>query len=205
MQHHNYPAPAPEHLAYIQDARRRNVAEQDISLALTTRGLTAQEIADALAPGCVICDIAEQSHEKIRLYSPTVMTLYGVLLGYPVFWYMAWRNTHALRGNDRMMHRLRRFGFLFLCWVILCIAVLGGPLRLSSVRDWLPSVLVTAVSIVAVLFMRIRVMVYHLPFRMDAQQRDECARADVMIPFLFGVLWLGVLWYAVPCIMRVLG
>ena len=205
MQHHNYPTPAPEHLAYIEAARRADVPEKNIELELIKRGLTAADVTAALAPGCTVCDIAEHSTEKIRLYSPLRMTLYGLLFGYPIFWWMGWKNSLALRGQDRMLGRLRRFGFLFLAWMIGMTALLGALHDRMILGTWLPTTVFVVSSLCAVIFMRIRVQVYHLPFRLDAQQRDELAPADLMIPFFLGVVSWVCCFFLLPHVVPLLG
>lgn len=196
MMHHDYPLPPPETLAWIEDARRIGTPEGFIREELARRGMDAEAIAYALAPGATVCAIAESSTEKIPLHPFSRMLLYGAVLGFPAAWFMARENSRALRGQDRI-GRWCLIRFLVSYFFVLCtlgfLVWLFGRMTGTSGDLWtfVPFVVLAMhVSATAILWLVARRA--QEPFRADAAGRDELAPADLMVPFGFGLLGLFV-------------
>jgi small-conductance mechanosensitive channel len=190
MMHHDYPLPPPETLAWIEEGRRKGVAEQTIVQELQRRGMSAAAIAAALAPGATVCALAESSVEKISFYTFARMTLYGCVIGFLAAWFMVRRNSQALRGQDRMG---RSLGWMLPAYLLLMV-VMGFvvrallPVAHLSFGFWtVISMKMVAIHVIGTLLFVSRARRAQQPFADDAMQRDEYAPADLMIPFLFGV------------------
>ncbi len=191
MMHHNYPLPPPETLAWIEEGRRKGIAEQVIIQELQRRGMAAEAITAALAPGATVCALAESSAEKISLHSFSRITLYGCLLGFPAAWFMMRQNSQALRGQDRMGRKLS----WILAPYLLVVVAIGFfvrtllPLLHIPLGFWTVIIIkLIGLHVVATVLLVGRARRAQQPFSDDAIQRDEYAPADLMIPFLFGLI-----------------
>ncbi|MBP9748588.1 hypothetical protein KBD18_00120 [Patescibacteria group bacterium] len=193
MMHHDYPLPPPETLAWIEEGRRKGIAEQIIAEELQRRGMTAEAITAALAPGATVCAIAESSVEKISLHSFSRMLLYGCLLGFPAAWFMVRENSQALRGQDRMGRLLAALLAPYLLVVVaigFCLRLLLPLLHIPLGFWTLVTIKLIGLHLLATLLLVRRATRAQQPFCADALQRDEHAPADLMIPFLFGIIGL---------------
>lgn len=191
MQHHDYPMPPKEIWDRILEARRTGVSEEKIAAELRGRGLDEQAVAAALAPGAVVCAIAESGPDMINHHSHGQMLAYGLIFGLPSAWLMARTNSIELWGQDRMG---RKLPLLLALWAaVAAILVVGGiPLGWSihPYPTWLPRlfavVYVVANAVLTWIFVS---MARHVqrPFHADAERRDELAPASVMVPLLVGI------------------
>lgn len=189
MMHHNYPFPSADIYFWIEEARKKDVSESTIREELVRRGLSNEEIEQAVAPGAIVCYIAENSTEKINFYTPAQISVFGMLLGFPAALFMAYQTSIEIRRQDRMIKHITRFGTAYLVWVA-CVIALFLLLALGGYQFGTVPVFLTFffTNILFTLFFRARVVANQGPYRLDAEKRDESAPADTMIPFGVGVL-----------------
>lgn len=199
MMHHDYPLPAPEILDYIETSRRADVPEEKIKAELETRGLAEAEIAAALAPGATVCSLAESSPEMIPLHSFGLVLAYGIFLGAPAALAMARHNSRALRGQDRLARTLKMFLIGFCLYFIAAVAALAlAAFAGVKIYAGLTALLIFIGNLAFSLVIHSRVRRAERAFREDAQNRDELAPADVMLPLFIGLVFIAVAYGLAP-------